>query len=511
MIKGDVKLEHAKSSRRIRKIALVCLSIMVFIPIMSACGMFAGGKKVEENRVLRIGVMYGDSYSSDGIRTEYTDLFEFDKDYLDIEVVSAVDWSTRRYSHYNSDSMEQEPDPREEMKKLLEGPNPPDIIFLDSYDDYAYFANENLLTSLEPLIQKDDFDTDGFVPLVVEGLKSVSNNTLYGLAPRFSSTALIYNKNMFDQYNVPYPEDNMTWDDIFDLARRFPNGTDENKTFGFSFRNYNYADIFEDINAYVGSLELQMFASDGESMLIDSDAWRAPISKIVSLYEEGVLPKQSDMYIDRGPDWRPSPFDYDLFLGGRVAMSIIHYSSLREVVNANESAHAIENFDGVEWDVVTVPVHPDNPDVGGQMSLYPIMAINANGANHADAWELIKFVNSKEWAELKSRASYQLMSRKDFIKPLNGLDYNIAAFYSLKPPMPNQDDRRLEREVRYLWDVKYIGRYKLEQVLSGDMSVDQAIKEWQTEGDAMLKQLKENPGQSPHMMQETMIKRAAGF
>lgn len=506
-------LNYSMVSKRIRKLTIVCLAVMIFIPALAACGMFSGGQKQEEPRVLKIAVMYGDSYTYDSIRTEYTDLYQFDKNYLDIEIVSAVDWSTRRYSHYNSDSDEKEPDPREEMKKLLEGPNPPDLVFIDSYDDYAYLANENLFASLEPLVTKDNFDLDGFVPLVVEGLKAAGNNTLYGLSPRFSSSALIYNKNLFTEHSIPFPEDNMTWDEIFDLAKRFPNGNDEKKTFGFAFRNYNYVDVMEDIMLYASPLQLQMYASDGESMLIDSEPWHNVIEKLVSLYTDGILPKQQDLHIEYGPDYRPSPFEYDLFLSGRVAMTLMQYGNLREVISANESAQNIEGFESIEWDVVTYPVHPDYPDVGGQIYMYPIMAINANAENPDDAWDLIKFTNSKEWAELKSRSSYQLISRKDYIKPMNGLDYNIEAFYSLKPTMTNQEDRKLEQEIRYIWEVRNIGSYKLEQVISGELPLEQALKEWQTEGDAMLKQLKENPDQHPGMIgtMEAAVRRAAGY
>ena len=48
------------------------------------------------------------------------------------------------------------------------------------------------------------------------------------------------------------------------------------------------------------------------------------------------------------------------------------------------------------------------------------------------------FLNGKEWAKLKSRATYEFSSREEFIKPIDGLDYNVKAFYSLKP-YRNQD------------------------------------------------------------------------
>ncbi|MDF2717567.1 MAG: family 1 extracellular solute-binding protein [Paenibacillus sp.] len=50
---------------------------------------------------------------------------------------------------------------------------------------------------------------------------------LYGLPDNLEETspyntyALIYSKDIFDKFAVPYPQDNMTWDQTIDLARKF--------------------------------------------------------------------------------------------------------------------------------------------------------------------------------------------------------------------------------------------------------------------------------------------------
>ncbi|MDF2724963.1 MAG: extracellular solute-binding protein family 1, partial [Paenibacillus sp.] len=37
----------------------------------------------------------------------------------------------------------------------------------------------------------------------------------------YESAALLYNKSIFDKFAVPYPKDNMTWDDVLELAKKF--------------------------------------------------------------------------------------------------------------------------------------------------------------------------------------------------------------------------------------------------------------------------------------------------
>ncbi|MDG0873339.1 extracellular solute-binding protein [Paenibacillus thiaminolyticus] len=45
---------------------------------------------------------------------------------------------------------------------------------------------------------------------------------MYGLSPTFVSSAVYYNKDLFEQYGVTPPQDKMTWEQLLDLAARFP-------------------------------------------------------------------------------------------------------------------------------------------------------------------------------------------------------------------------------------------------------------------------------------------------
>jgi multiple sugar transport system substrate-binding protein len=51
------------------------------------------------------------------------------------------------------------------------------------------------------------------------------DSTLYRLAPTFNNRALLYNKALFNQYKIAYPTDQMSWDDILNLAKQFPQST----------------------------------------------------------------------------------------------------------------------------------------------------------------------------------------------------------------------------------------------------------------------------------------------
>jgi len=477
---------------------MAIFACMLVVPMLAACMNKSGGDS-EETRVLRIAYMYGDSYYDDYMRTQYTDLFQFQHKNIEIELIPAVDWSKQRYQQDPNEPY-REPNPVEEMKKLIEGDNPPDVIIV-GYEELYQLVEENLLMPLDPLIEEDEFDISDMVPAVINGLKEAGGGKLYALAPTFSGSALIYNKKIFTERGVEPPTDNMTWDQVFDLARRVAHGEGNDRVYGFSFSQSYWDDLFWGMDMYIAPLGLKVMDDNAETLLVDSPIWEQVWTELAALKQEKIFPEPLN-YDNTDQPARPLPYDGDAFLSGKLAMAVTSYSYLTQVIAANNNAGNMEGFEPIEWDVVTMPVHEEAPDKGGTISMDPILAINAKAQNSEDAWEFIKFLNGEDWAELKSRSLNMMVSRKSFIKPQQGLDYNIAAFYSLTPvrSVMYANNPGLDPQIRQnLWQVNNIGYQKLMEVINNNKPVADALKEWKTEGEAMLKQIRENSGQEPPM------------
>lgn len=484
-------------SKRWSRTALVILACMLVVPMLAACASKSGGDS-EETRVLRIAYMYGDSSYDDYMRTQYTDLFQFEHKNIEIELIPAVDWSKQRYQ--DPSEPYREPNPVEEMKKLMEGDNPPDVVIV-GYDELHQLVEENLLMPLDPLIEEDKFDISDFVPAVINGLKEAGDGKLYALAPTFYGSALIYNKKIFAERGVEPPTDNMTWDQVFDLARRVAHGEGNDRVYGFSFSQSFWDDLFWGMDIYISPLGLKILDDNAETLLVDSPLWEQVWTELSALKQEKIFPEPPN-YDEMDRPARRMPFEGDAFLSGKLAMAVTSYSYLAQVIAANNNAASMEGFEPIEWDVVTMPVHEEAPGKGGTISMDPILAINAKAQNSKDAWEFIKFLNGEDWAELKSRSLSMMVSRQSFIKPQQGLDYNIAAFYTLTPvrSVMNLTGAGVDPQIRQnLWQVTNIGYQKLMEVINTNKPVADALKEWKTEGEAILKQLRENSGQEPPM------------
>jgi len=464
-----------------KKIVVALLAFVLTVPLLAACmkNQSAGGNA---ERVLRIAII---DYDEQYFRQQFTDLFEFANQNITVEVIPVM--SDYRYGNMNG---EQQTDPFEKLKETMQGDNPPDVVMFD-YSQLADLVENNLLVQLDPLITKDQFDTSTIVPAVLEGLKREGDNKLYALAPLFQPTALIYNKTIFDQAGVDYPTDNMTWEQTFDLARRLTNPDGDHPVYGFSF-NTSYGDLFYGMQQYVAPLNLSIFNEDGSHMTVDSDQWEKVWTTFVQLGKDGVTPPVDD---GSGKVVRDSnhPFSYDDFMSGRLAMALIGYGQLDFIINANKNAANYEGFEPIPWDVVTVPSHPEAPGVGGMMYMSGVMGINAKAQNMDDAWNYLKFVNGEEWAKYKSYGTYQMSSRKSQIKPPDGLDFNIEAFFNVTPaPRPPEEDM-YRKSVSY-YQIHDLGRQLFTKALQGELEVREALKQWKTQGDQMLQSIKENPG-----------------
>ncbi|HZG78749.1 MAG TPA: extracellular solute-binding protein [Paenibacillus sp.] len=481
-----MKLLTSKS--KLTRTVAVSMASVLSLSALAACSP-KEAQTDDTERVLRIATLQGFGSDDQWFRQQFTELFEFANPNVKIEIIPAVDNSMYQY---RTEPMkpEDQPDPMEEMKKLMQGDNPPDLVMLD-LNSLSELVNENLLMPLDPFITADKFDTTKIVPTVLDGIKeSAPDGKLYALAPLFSSSALFYNKKMFTDAGVAFPTDGMTWDQVFELARQLSGGEGENQKYGFSFSTYQGGDSFYEMSMYTQPLELSYYDQTGDKMAVDSDSWENVWKKIVDLRKQKIIPGPPNY--EQMPMKEPGPFDWDNFLSGRVAMSISSYYYINELINANKQAETNDKLEPIDWDVVTLPTHEQAPGIGGQIYMDGMMGINAKAQNDEDAWEFLKFVNGDDWARLKSRSQSTLVSNKDYLQPKEGLNYNIGAFYQLKPA-PIQDEMEIYRKYPNIYMVQSIGQQKFQEVLEGKKEVRQALKEWQTEGDAMLQQMRDDP------------------
>jgi multiple sugar transport system substrate-binding protein len=105
----------------------------------------------------------------------------------------------------------------------------PDVINLVPQNFYKVVEN-GLTYDHTALLKKYNINTARFIPEYLEVAKKLSGTNGLNVIPDkmdfpYNPYTLAYNKAIFDKLAIPYPKDNMTWQEAIELAKKF-NGSE---------------------------------------------------------------------------------------------------------------------------------------------------------------------------------------------------------------------------------------------------------------------------------------------
>ncbi|MFC4599794.1 ABC transporter substrate-binding protein [Cohnella hongkongensis] len=428
-----------------------------------AAGCSAGGNDETNNEITSMKVMY---YDERAFYQQYGMLFSTLYPEVEIEVIE-----TSRVVYEEGKDMEKA------MQDFVEEQKP-DVLMLGA-SEYARMASEGKLYNLDTFIQKDKFDLEGIAPGILEYIKQQSDGILYGLAPEFHSQALFYNKDLFSKHGVTPPTDGMSWEEVLQLAARFPtDGSGEDRIYGL--RAGYVTDLYQ-LGMMLGNRQgLSYINPTTQQLTINSDSWKKAFETADTALKSGSL------YVeDRSGGFSGSYEDYLLqepFIGQKVAMAIESNYMLDQI---KEAKTRLKDKGVQNWDIVTVPINPANPNESTAMSVGQIFAISAQTANADAAWKFVQYINGDDFARVTSKLrNGSFPSRTKYIESEEGI--NMAAFYSMKPMARDmyRDYDKLPRD--FLMKFDGLTQQEFQGVKDGSLTIAEALDNLQAKGQQLL-------------------------
>lgn len=169
-------------------------------------------------KVLRISSWAGAGDDSDAARIEREVYAEFERMHPGVEI-----------------QLEQIPGSQDYVRKLLLSflaKSEPDVIRLDASSAAVFIENGTLL-DLNPFVQgSKGIDLDEFYPNVLEiGRRE---EKLFAIPVDFTPIVIYYNKKLFDEAGVEYPQPGWIWDEFLAKSKALTNG----EQYGFTFSNW---------------------------------------------------------------------------------------------------------------------------------------------------------------------------------------------------------------------------------------------------------------------------------
>jgi multiple sugar transport system substrate-binding protein len=461
---------------RVRHFNLVLVLVVSLSIILAGCG--SKGSKDSDSMVMKamgkdekvtIKVMY---YDERNFFQQYGNLFYSKFPNVDIEVVS------------NQGMYGEGKDPEKEFDKLIEDQKP-DVLMLD-INRYEKMAADGKLLGLDAVIKKDKFDIENISPAITDILRSKGNGTLYGLSPSFYSNVLMYNRDLFEQNGIELPRDQMSWSEVLELAKRFPTTGDEDKRiYGFFQNNYGQSSVYQFASMIGATEKLSIVDPESLKVTIDNDNWKRVFqTSIDALNSKAMNSNKPETNNNMQAGSYEDYLKKDYFITGRAAMTIGSYYMFDQFKQAKDQ---MKDFKQFNWDMVTVPVDPKNPDVTSSFGVNELFAINAKSTQQRAAWEFIKYLNSDEFARIMSRSTQQLLSRTSYIKEKDG--HNLEAFYKLKA---DTDLYKGYEKIpgNFYQAINQIIDEEMKAVVEGKKSLDEVLPVIQTRGQEAMDKAK---------------------
>ncbi|RXZ78605.1 extracellular solute-binding protein [Paenibacillaceae bacterium] len=435
-----------------KKLAIMLLVTAMLMPVITGCSKDDGDEwapfKKDEQASLKV-LFWDEKMFYD----DYGMMFQSEFPNVDLEVITYPS---------NTDP----PIPFYELFNRHIEQNQLDILMVT--DDFRWLVEQGMLLEMDPLIERDKIDLDGYMPAVLSMLRKQGDGKLFGLSPNFSSNGIYYNIDLFQKHGIDLPHDSMTWEEIFELAQRFPTGIDGNDSlYGFTFDFFSSP--LEKILLSLLAQHKKVLSSEGTEVQLDSASWRTTFEWLVSIVQSGALyhPSQEEQAISF------RDMKEHRFLNGTSAMI---YTTEYFINNLNRSE--------INWGVASAPVDPLNRTKSSAYSLGQTFVIVKQSPNARAAWEFVKYVNSDSFAQLKSRAGGDLLfSRSKYIRPQKERD--ISSLYKLEA-IADMTDEFDSFDVGLKLRLVHVIVNELIEVIDQAKTLDEAIESMQEEGTALL-------------------------
>lgn len=246
----------------------------------------------------------------------------------------------------------------------------PDVLFLWPTPRYAA---EGVLENLDPYIEKSGYNLDDYWPGLLESAKY--QGSVYGLPRDIEVNILYYNKDIFDEAGVAYPDETWTWDDLVAAAEKLTvkDASGNTTRYALAAEGGKYPKW---VNQNGGAI-LDDYRNPSKCML-DAPASVEAIKFFADLMNNGYAMRPADLSQAGG--------DAAVFMSGQAAM-ILQNSSRISAFNAAD----------MNYDVAVVPIPKGGKRWNGAGGAAWVMSSASD--NKEEAWTFISWLQSTDGGE----------------------------------------------------------------------------------------------------------------
>ncbi len=246
----------------------------------------------------------------------------------------------------------------------------PDVFWMHSNEAERYMRNGILMDLTGRIESSEKLEMDKF-PEEIKTLYQYEGKT-YAIPKDVDTIALWYNKTMFDEAGMDYPDESWTWEDYYDAAVKLTK--EDGSQYGTAMNPTNNQDGWMNMVYSMGGTVIS--EDKTQSGFAEANTVKA-MGYVERLLKDGMAP--ATVMAETANDV--------LLSSGKLAMLPLG-SWMVAPMKANE--YIVENC--------AVAVLPKDAATGRRVSIYNGLgwAVNANTKNPEAAWQLVEWFGSKE-------------------------------------------------------------------------------------------------------------------
>ncbi len=254
--------------------------------------------------------------------------------------------------------------------------NVPDLLWNNIPQDIQrVLVAQNLQYDMSDYIAKNKLDLSKFWKEQIQEIRNNSDGKLYGLPVSRNVNYLYYNKDIFDKFGVPYPDPKnpMTWDEVYEVAKKLTRTEGGIKYRGFDFVN-------------VGLSQQQFETTRLDPKTDEPIMAKTPAFKKYLEHWQRMVNIPGILLDD--PTKQFANTGATNFTRDRNVAMFTMWHTFRPLITA-------ENEQGLKWNIAPYPVwdrkDPKNPNILGQ-----ILSISPTSKHKEDVFRAIMHLVSEE-------------------------------------------------------------------------------------------------------------------
>jgi ABC-type glycerol-3-phosphate transport system substrate-binding protein len=203
-------------------------------------------------------------------------------------------------------------------------------------------------------------------------MKDYSGGGMYGLPVTVSTFNLMFNKNIFNKFGIPYPKEGMTWDEIYEVAKKLTRMEGGTQYYGLTM---SVPHMFN-----INQLSAPYYDPNTNKVLLEEEKFKSVVNNYARFYQLA-----GDKAGEMITKWQ------DYFRKDQTAAMMVYYAS-----------YTLENQFDFDWDVISMPYFKEAMGVAPQYT--PSYMEIASSSKHKDeALEVLTYITSDEYQLMQSK------------------------------------------------------------------------------------------------------------